>query len=620
MYLRALEIEGYKKFSEKFGIEFQKGLNVLVGENGVGKSAVIDAIRLMFLDEEFGRSPVSDTDFHRPFYEPAAQADSFRLRCQFADLSSTETIAFLPWSDLEGHASLTLVVDNKPNYAGRYKRFLWGGASRSSILERELFDAINCVYLPPLRDAEAKLREGKASRLARLLRKLNKRSLKEAKLNNEPHPLEKKVRDFNAQLSGDDSESISKANSLIRERLVEALGDVFGQDTHIQFSEASFTRIVENLRMLFFPEAKTSESRDMFRSLEENSLGYNNLLYLATVLAELTETTEASEHFRLLLIEEPEAHLHPQLQVRLLKYLEKTATEKKVQVIVTTHSPVLAASVSLGSLVHLCASDNQTPRATALGKCGLTGESAAFVNRWLDVTKSTLLFAKGVILVEGIAEAMLLPVLAKCVLSQYNAALNEGKRLPDSLEDAGVSVINMMGIYFKHFMQLFCNLGDSGFSSIPIRCSGITDNDPPKESTPTPSNPVTGSNLALSLIATINSSEWARLYAGKLKTFEYDLGMEEDNLASMLPVARSLIETDGSIKKTLEDYEKVDWAFEQSEDRKAKTAYYLLNHIDKGEFSQALADCLSSNAGDLAIPQYIRQAVIWACGGRPDES
>lgn len=418
MYLRLLEIEGYKPFSDKFVIEIQNGLNVLVGENGVGKSAIIDAIRLMLLEDEFGRSPVSDTDFHRPFREPMAQAGSFRLRCQFADLSSTETIAFLPWSDLEGHASLTLVVDNKPNYAGRYKRVLWGGASRSSIFEWELFDTINCVYLPPLRDAEGKLREGKASRLARLLRKLNKRSLKDAKSNNEPHPLEKKVREFNAELSGDDNESIAKANRLIRERLIEALGGVFGQDTHIQFSEASFTRIVESLRMLFFPEANTSASHDMFRSLEENSLGYNNLLYLATVLAELTETTESQEYFRLLLIEEPEAHLHPQLQVRLLKYLEKTATEKKVQVIVTTHSPVLAASVSLDSLVHLCISNDETPQATSLSKCGLTKESTAFVNRWLDVTKSTLLFAKGVILVEGIAEAMLLPVLAKTILRQ----------------------------------------------------------------------------------------------------------------------------------------------------------------------------------------------------------
>ena len=116
---------------------------------------------------------------------------------------------------MEGNASLTLLVDNKPNYRGRYKRALWGGASRSSMFEWELFDTINCIYLPPLRDAEAKLREGKSSRLARLLKKLNKKSLKESRDKNEPHPLEKKVQEFNVDLASDPNESIAKTNLLV---------------------------------------------------------------------------------------------------------------------------------------------------------------------------------------------------------------------------------------------------------------------------------------------------------------------------------------------------------------------------------------------------------------------
>jgi putative ATP-dependent endonuclease of the OLD family len=154
-----------------------------------------------------------------------------------------------------------------------------------------------------------------------------------------------------------------------------------------------------------------------------------------------------------LLIEEPEAHLHPQLQIRLLKYQESTARNKNVQVIVTTHSPVLASSVSLETVIQLCVMD-KTPKAIALCSCGLTDHSKAFLNRWLDATKSTLLFAKGIILVEGIAEAMLLPELAKIVLLKYD-------KLPKTLEDGGVSVINMNGIYFKHFMQLFADFNET---------------------------------------------------------------------------------------------------------------------------------------------------------------
>ena len=85
-----------------------------------------------------------------------------------------------------------------------------------------------------------------------------------------------------------------------------------------------------------------------------------------------------------------------------------------------------------------------------------------------------MLFAKGIILVEGIAEAMLLPELAKIVLHDCD-------KLPKTLEDGGVSVINMNGIYFKHFMQLFADLNKNGSKSIPVRCAGITDNDPIKK-------------------------------------------------------------------------------------------------------------------------------------------
>lgn len=630
MFIAELDIQGYKNFGQKTVIRMHRGLNVLVGENGVGKTAIIDALRLLFPEDDF-RNPISDSDFYLPFSKTKEDAaKSFKIHGKFEGLSKPEIVAFLPWTDIEGNATLTLQVDNKTNNKGRYKPLLWGGASRASMFERELFDAIDCIYLPPLRDAEAKLREGRYSRLARLLKNLNKKSIKDAKDKGELHPLEKKVKRLNKYLSSEKDEHIGKANKLIRTRLAEAIGNVFGQDTHIQFSETSFNRIVENLRLFFFPEANTTVSKDMFRSLEENSLGYNNLIYLATVLAELTDDDDTSYFYKTLLIEEPEAHLHPQLQVRLLKYLEKTAQERNVQVVVTTHSPVLAASASVDSLIHvsrLKTGTEYTYAAVPLKSCGLA-QSSDFVNRWLDVTKSTLLFARGVILVEGIAEAMLIPELAKVVLAEFNDGKVEKCKLPESLEDGGISVINMNGIYFEHFMQFFCNLKERTGSNIPVLCSGITDNDPPKyldqnkkkPSKPTPSNLIKGNNPALKLIDGIDKSKFTRLYANSLKTFEYDLAMEAGNMNVMIPVAKSLLETDGSIKETFEGHERINWADEKDENSRADAAYHLLTHIDKGIFSQTLADHCIAKKVSLVVPDYIKKAVIWACGGNPNDA
>ncbi|WP_405282023.1 ATP-dependent nuclease [Cobetia sp. Ld8] len=635
MYIKELEVEGFRCFKEKFTLLLNSGLNVVVGENGAGKTAIINAMRQLFQDSESGRYSISDEDFYSDFISASYQAPFFSASVRFTDLKIDEKVAFLSWTGNSESALLNLQVENK-ELRGRYKRILWGGTARGAQFDPELIDLIQCVYLPPLRDAESKLKNGRMSRLSKLLKAINRKELKDCRKNQKPHPLEEKIKDFNVTLSEDDELSIKRANNLVGEQLEKAIGQHFGQSTRIQFVESDFTKIVESLTLLFFPGMKPKDE-SLFRSLSQNSLGYNNLLYIASILAELTLDDDQADDgpiFKILLIEEPEAHLHPQLQIRLLSHIKSVADAKdsNVQVIVTTHSTVMASSVNIDSIIHL--SKSNLPIATPLRECGLPINSKQFINRWLDVTKSNLLFASGVVLVEGIAEQMLIPALAKEVLKEKP----DGK---NNLEDQGISVINMNGIYFNHFIRLYCNLNnvngeeDQIGMNIPIRCSGITDLDPPKRITtgniageniamdyiPHDGNLLDGNNHAIKLVDDISSSDNARLFVSKYKTLEYDLAMEGNNAAVMAKILASLwpVPKSGSspVIESLEAISREDWT-EKTSEEKSYVAKQILNRIDnenigKGIFAQILSDKINIGDLSLTVPDYIKQSVLWAC-------
>jgi predicted ATP-dependent endonuclease of OLD family len=627
MHIDELKIEGFRTFKRPFGVKLNPGLNVIVGENGAGKTAIVSALRQLFVDSEAGRYLVTDQDFHLGFEVGATRAQEFNISAVFANLDKVEKLAFLNWEDIDDKTVLNLHVQNR-ELSGRHKRTLWAGKSKTAV-EADTLDLIRCVYLPPLRNAEDKLSNGPRSRLAKLLKAICKKDLLKHQEDGTQHPLVVKVEEFNKELAESDDYAIKSANEFIVKSLKNAIGENFAQGTRIQFSETDFSRIVEGLRLLFFPDLSPADE-SQFRDLEENSLGFNNLIYIASILAELSLASDVrdpeSGYFHLLLIEEPEAHLHPQLQTRLLRYLSDTAKKNSVQVVVTTHSTVLASAVPIDSLIHVACAP--APVATSLISCGLSQASKDFINRWLDVTKSNLLFARGLLFVEGIAEAIVLPELAREVLSAQPIGKN-------TLCDHGVSVVNLNGIYFSHFMQLFCNINplQPAAANIPVRCAGITDLDPAKtekvvvngkEETvdikPCDGNIHAGTNHALDLITDVVMSEHGRLLVGTYKTFEYDLAMEGNNIPCMAKVMHSVWPTDGPKKKrllALSD-ENVDWTKVLPKD-KADAAFELLELIDsndmgKGWFAQLLADKLATNQVSLAVPIYIKDAIDWSCG------
>lgn len=349
MYLSKLRIENFRLFNKPITISFHKGLNLLVGENGCGKSTVIDAIRMLLNESEFSHKGLNVEDFNS-----FSRVDGKNCRLfvcgLFSELSDEQKIEYLTWLTPKLNARLNVEYLFTYNARNAFKQKRWGGGSSGSAFDWEVLNDIQCVYLPALRDAERYLKAGRGSRISRLLTNLSMDELKEKRKNNEKMELEKDVAEFNHSV--EKKTDIKRANELINESIKQAAGSVFAQSTAIKFNELSYERIVESLQLLFSHGIDVNEGT-VFHNLFENSLGYNNLIYIATILAEFEGLKEKYTSPRILLVEELEAHLHPQLQMKLLKYLSKQAEEFDIQVIITTHSTTLAAATPINQIISL---------------------------------------------------------------------------------------------------------------------------------------------------------------------------------------------------------------------------------------------------------------------------
>lgn len=364
MYLSDIKIEGYRLFKEKQILHLRKGLNVLVGENGCGKSTVIDAIRLLLNEDEYARNGISEEDFYSSV-DKKEWVDNISIKGRFSDLSEDKKVEYITWLDKDYNAVLNIDIAKKQDRRNNYKKAIWGGESSNSVFEWEILNDIQCVYLPALRDAEKKLKASRGSRLARLLINLSQKTLEEKRKAGELMDIEKDVNDFNSELAK--KPDIARANELINDSLENALGTVFAQTTKIRFGDVTFERIVEALRIVFFP-GKVPTEENVYRNLFENSLGYNNLIYLATILAEFEGLKENYSSPRILLIEELEAHLHPQIQIKVLRYLKEQAEKNDIQIIITTHSATIASATPIENIISFNMAKNRI-KITSLSRC-----------------------------------------------------------------------------------------------------------------------------------------------------------------------------------------------------------------------------------------------------------
>lgn len=169
--------------------------------------------------------------------------------------------------------------------------------------------------------------------------------------------------------------------------------------------------------------------------------------------------------------------MHPQLQATLLDYLKTEAKQSqkiddentldpagRLQVIVTTHSPNITSAVSINNIdiVHKTAEENdsvgQSPASTkviALKDLGLEKKKVKKLDRYLNVTRSSLLFARKVCLVEGIAEAVLIPALAhRCFLYNDTSSSFEFRKAAIDHALSSITIIPIDGVDFTPYLDL----------------------------------------------------------------------------------------------------------------------------------------------------------------------
>jgi putative ATP-dependent endonuclease of the OLD family len=468
MHLSKLVVENFRCFGEaddRLELLLKPGLTALVGENEAGKTALIDAIRIALgtSDQQWYR--IEDSDFHQGSKE-------IRIVCQFSGLDDLDRRAFveyLTYGTTTGSEPFLYVnwtaketgqaQRGRPHYLVEIHSGRNGDGPIIDPLLRDMM--LRVTYLRPLRDADQSLSSGRGSRLAQIL--------------NQSAGVVTSGKPYDSDhLLRDQSLSVLGIGDLLYELLSNHAG-ILDARKEIDKKLAELSLIGDGLKSDIRVTANSSSSASRLRELLEKlelrldnvgkpGLGSNNLLFTA---CELLLTAEEKEGLKLLLIEEPEAHLHPQRQLRVMKYLQQQAVNQEIQIIVTTHSPNLASAIQLDNVVMI---HKRQAFPLAVGQTKLEISDYRFLARFLDVTKANLFFARGVLIVEGDAENILLPTIARLI------GLD--------LAEHGASIVNVGGVGLRRYARVFQRAEENGaLLKIPVAC--LTDMDVMPDCAPT---------------------------------------------------------------------------------------------------------------------------------------
>ncbi|QSO52782.1 AAA family ATPase [Alicyclobacillus curvatus] len=612
MYLREFRIKNFRAIKEQ-NLEFHKGLNILVGENNAGKSTIIDALRICLSYGKQARDIyIRKSDFYIDRSNPGSSVPEIEFHLFFQVEKDEETgwfndlHAVTPSGKSELQIHFRYYIDRRKSVE-RIKYRVWGGHNEGQTIDSEVWDLLLHVYLGALRDAEQNLRPSRGNRIGQLYVNLNEDRNKNRIDDDKRKELATRVTET-LRRDQEWSDLIHSGKDKVNEHLKQTTFRGKGQAVEIDFLPYEFRGIVDNLRMqipVFNQEnLRTDLSQQEFFELHQNGLGYNNLIYTATVLGDLKNRIRLEpETYIALLIEEPEAHLHPQLQNLFFTYLNEL-NKIGFQLFITSHSPTITAKADLGALIVL---QNQDINISTLSikNSVLSDDNKKFLVKFLDVTKAQLFFANGVIFVEGISEALLLPIFAKLIDSH-------GKY---DLDKNGIEVINVNGVAFEHFAKLFNPTDES--KRLNSRAAILTDSDPDKLTDDKSARATNAQSLEGGLL-TVRLSK---------KTFEHDLFLASvENRKLMLDIYNKM-HPKTHIEAGTFDTDHADRFMEKlnTNKDKAELAYKLAISLESSLStfqSSANQDSIQENGMfvepmkvNFRVPAYIEQAIKWVVQG-----
>lgn len=445
MIISKLSLFNFRKFKStpnKPGLQitFHKGLNALIGENDSGKTAVIDALKLVLLTQSNEYIRPVEEDFYMS--SDGEACSEFKIDCTITDFTHNEAknfVEYLIFNKNDGQVEYVLELHYRAWKENNkiFHELRVGDVDDGILIDGKVRELLKTVYLKPLRDAEREMSSGRSSRISQIL--LNHPVFKDKKEHEILSIFQKANDDIERFfVQNDDGKKILQT---IRDNLKYFNDEGQASNAELRMSNMQLKAILESLS-LNAPELNPG-------------LGELNLPFIAAELLLLKEDSDGG--LKLALIEELEAHLHPQAQLRLISFLQNEYNENNVQIIISTHSPTLASKINLKNLILM---KNGFGYDLAEGNTELQKGDYLFLQRFLDSTKANLFFAKGIIMVEGDAENILVPVIADI--------------LGYPLEKYGVSVVNVGSTAFLRYSRIMVRTDER---SIGIPVSVITDCD-----------------------------------------------------------------------------------------------------------------------------------------------
>jgi putative ATP-dependent endonuclease of the OLD family len=698
MYISAISIDNFRNFKHST-IEFNQGISVIVGHNNAGKTNLLKALGLVLGSD--GHRKLSVEDFNRdipvetiqkspprisisvtlresvgknadeqqddkallaPWLVTLEQPYEARLTYEFFLPEGQETLQYLEMVARMNNAGNAETADYwrllKTKFIHRYVSRIYGGdPTLENRAEPEDLERFDCQYLDAIRDVERQMFTGRNTLLKEVLMyfldyQLRNNAGKNAQdIDREIQAQERDFYDRSKQLiaglkSRIDTQSILEYATNTGAS-IGGRPDFEGEITEVDMCSA-LSLIIEKQTGIKLP-------------ITSNGLGYNNLIFISLLLSKMQRDSsgfvgeENAKVFPVLMIEEPEAHLHPAMQHKFLKFLRENREKHKQvrQVFVTTHSTHITSAVSLDELICLTVDENNDVRIAYPGRVYDASNpederSKRYVKRFLDATKSDMLFSRGIILVEGVTEQLLMNCFA----------VYENRDLADS----HVAVISVGGRYFEHFARLFDFDGKDKLKKNAIckKVACVADNDPSKKGNgkdakwekcyPFELNSEADgyeyrsrSKTLQDLLKKYDSHPNVRVFsadAGKGKTFEFDLAFNNPGESSLLveeiPKKAELesmmkaytegksfsdiaaMSSTSSITRDIQKAPPKDWSEDQKKRALIAARYHKSVEGAKGDLALQLLNQLLDNlakkqAGGFEVPSYIRDAIIWAC-------